>query len=185
MTGTFVAVVGSSGVGKDSLLDYARDRLDDPALVFVRRAVTRPAGPGEDHDPVDPAAFDPAAYAVAWRAHGLAYGLPARIDDDVRAGRVVVANVSRAVLGELAARYPLRVVRVSVSPEVRAARMRARGREDAAGIAERIERPDPAPGTASDLELLNDGPLPEAGERLVAFLRELAASRPRRASIRT
>ena len=42
--GAFVAIVGPSGAGKDTLICYARDRLRGEACVdFVRRVVTRPA----------------------------------------------------------------------------------------------------------------------------------------------
>jgi ribose 1,5-bisphosphokinase len=177
--GAFVAVVGASGVGKDSLIGYAAQRLD--GLVEVpRRVVTRPAGPGEDHEPAteDDFAHRLAAgeYACHWRAHGLGYGIPAAVDRVVRDGRLVLANVSRAALSELEARYAVfRVVRVTASPGVRAERLARRGRESRAEIAHRLARVDPAPGHPAHLELANDGALADAGERLIAFLRGLAA----------
>lgn len=174
--GAFVAVVGGSGVGKDSVLGYARER--DDQTVFVRRAITRPAGPGEDSQELTEAEFADThaagGFAMAWRAHGLGYGLPIWVDDVVRDGRIAVANVSRTVLAPLATRYAdFRLVRVSVSPAVRAARLAARARESDADIATRIARPDPAPGTAADLEIVNDGTIAEAGELLLNFLRRL------------
>lgn len=172
--GAFVAVVGGSGVGKDSILGYARERAD--GAVFVKRVITRPPGPGEDcHELTEPefTATDAAGrFAMSWRAHGLGYGLPASVDDVVRGGGIAVANVSRTVLAPLAERYAgFRLVRISVSPEVRAARLAARGRESAHDITGRIARPDPAPDVPADLEIINDGTIAEAGERLLAFLR--------------
>ena len=38
------------------------------------------------------------AYAMHWEAHGHCYALPRAIDDDIRAGRTVIANVSRTVI---------------------------------------------------------------------------------------
>lgn len=174
--GAFVAVVGASGVGKDSVLSYAREH--DAETVFVRRAITRPPGPGEDSQELTEAEFAAThaagGFAMAWRAHGLGYGLPIWIDDVVRDGRIAVANVSRTVLTPLATRYAdFRLVRVSVSPAVRAARLAARGRESDADIATRIARPDPAPGIAADLEIINDGTIAEAGELLLHYLRGL------------
>ncbi|MGH3290772.1 MAG: phosphonate metabolism protein/1,5-bisphosphokinase (PRPP-forming) PhnN [Trebonia sp.] len=178
--GAFVAVVGASGVGKDALLSYARERADALAS-FPRRAITRPPGPGEDHDPVTEdhfaAARERGTFAVFWRAHGLCYGLPASVDADVRDGLVVVANVSRGVIDELDARYRrLVVVRVTVAEEVRAQRLRARRREPEQGIGQRLARPDPAPGHRVDAVIANDGSLAEGGAQLLRVIRDAASS---------
>ncbi|MCL2514940.1 MAG: phosphonate metabolism protein/1,5-bisphosphokinase (PRPP-forming) PhnN [Microbacteriaceae bacterium] len=172
--GAFVAVVGASGVGKDALMSYARERLADGAY-FPRRAITRLAGAGEDFDPLTEDGFAAAvaagAFALSWRAHGLGYGIPVATDEHVRAGRVVVVNVSRAVLEELGDRYErLVVVRITVSDEVRAARLHARRREDAADIAQRLTRADPAPDFPVDAEIRNDGTLAEGGDQLLSAI---------------
>jgi ribose 1,5-bisphosphokinase len=179
--GAFVAVVGASGAGKDALLSYARERADSFAR-FPRRAITRPPGPGEDHDPVTEDQFATArgrgAFAVYWRAHGLCYGLPASVDAEVRGGLVVVANVSRGVLDELDARYQrVVVVHVTVAEEVRAQRLRARRREPELGIGQRLARLDPAPGHRVDAVIQNDGSLAEGGTQLLRIIRD-AARRP-------
>jgi ribose 1,5-bisphosphokinase len=180
--GAFVAVVGASGVGKDALITYAHDRTPD-TVRYPRRTVTRPSGPGEDHDPLEPDAFAAAAragaFAVHWHAHGLDYGIPAQVDDDVRAGRTVVVNVSRGVLEELAERYDrLVVVRVTVPDEVRAERLRSRRRESGDAVTARLQRPDPAPDHQVDVEIRNDGPLEVGGEALLAtVLRAQAGAR--------
>lgn len=176
--GAFVAVVGASGVGKDALLSYARERGDAVAR-FPRRAITRPPGPGEDHDPVTEAQFatarDRGAFAVYWRAHGLCYGLPSSVDAEVRDGRVIVANVSRGVIGELDARYRrLVVVHVTVPEEVRAHRLRARRREPEPGIGQRLAHPDPAPGHRVDAVIANEGSLAEGGAQLLRVIRHAA-----------
>jgi ribose 1,5-bisphosphokinase len=55
------------------------------------------------------AAFDQAAadgaFALWWAAHGLRYGIPVAIDDDLHAGRTVVCNLSRTVIGGARKRY--------------------------------------------------------------------------------
>jgi len=177
--GAFVAVVGASGVGKDALIAYAHARTSD-TVRYPRRTVTRPSGPGEDHDPLDPDAFAAAAragaFAVLWHAHGLDYGIPAHVDDEVRAGMTVVANVSRGVLEELAERYDrLVVVRVTVPDAVRAERLRTRRRESGDAVTARLERPDPAPDHQVDVEIPNDGPLEIGGEALLATVVRAAA----------
>ncbi|GAB3924735.1 hypothetical protein GCM10011575_04140 [Microlunatus endophyticus] len=174
--GTFVAVVGGSGVGKDSVLGYARDRA--AGVAFVQRVITRSPGTGEDSQHLTGAQFaavaDSGGFASTWQAHGLSYGLPISVDAVIRGGGIAIANVSRTVLGGLAARYEhLRVVRVSVSPDVRRVRLAARGREAEHDIAARLDRADPAPDTSADLEIVNNGTIAEAGELLLDFLREL------------
>jgi len=176
--GAFVAVVGASGVGKDALLSYARERSGAVAS-FPRRVITRPPGPGEDHEPVSEEVFaqalDRGDFAVCWHAHGLRYGIRASADAEVRDGRVVVVNVSRAVIGELAGRYlRLVVVRVTVAEEVRARRLRARGREPEPGIGRRLARLDPAPGHRVDAVIENDRSLAEGGAALVRIIRDAA-----------
>ncbi|MGL4406286.1 MAG: phosphonate metabolism protein/1,5-bisphosphokinase (PRPP-forming) PhnN, partial [Notoacmeibacter sp.] len=50
-TGIFVAVVGPSGAGKDSILrDAAKVFVSDPLVHFAKRIVTREANSSEDHD---------------------------------------------------------------------------------------------------------------------------------------
>jgi thymidine phosphorylase len=99
--GTLFYVVGASGVGKDALINGAIRLLQGThRYELARRAITRPAGNGEDHEPVDDAEFDArlakGAFLHTWAAHGLRYGLPSSIVDDLRAGRNVIANGSRA-----------------------------------------------------------------------------------------
>ena len=176
--GAFVAVVGASGVGKDTVLFDARGRCQ-PGVVFPRRSITRPPGPGEDFASLSPSAFDAAAdagaFAVTWRAHGLAYGVPVSIDADVRASRVVVVNVSRAVLDVLAGRFEhLVVVRVTVSDKVRAERLALRNRETVEQITERLARVDPSRSWPVDYEIVNDRSVAEAGTRLAKIVQNAA-----------
>jgi len=175
MSGGFVAVVGPSGAGKDAVIAHASAATAGDGVLFPRRVITRPAGPGEDHEPASEAAFarrrDAGEFALWWRAHGLSYGIPAGAADEVAAGRTVVANVSREVLEGLGERFgSVRTVRVSVPDEVRRQRIRARGREDDADAQARLARADPAPGFAYDLDIVNDGTVEEAGEQLVELI---------------
>jgi ribose 1,5-bisphosphokinase len=172
--GAFIAVVGASGVGKDTLLDAARERSGGFAH-FPRRVITRPAGPGEDYQPVSEAEFQAerqrGGFAATWHAHGLDYAIPESADRAIHAGRVVVANVSRGVIGQLAERYErVILVRITVSDEVRAARLHQRGRESPDDITRRLARPDPAPERAADHEIRNDGTVAEAADALLRII---------------
>lgn len=143
--GRLVLVVGPSGAGKDTLIGLAQVACGDAGVVFARRVVTRAASAFENNDQVTPEAFRGAqargAFAVHWEAHGLCYALPRSIDDHIRAGRSVVANISRTVIPLLRAAYEdVVVVSVTAPPEVLAARLAARGRASDGPIGERLRR---------------------------------------------
>jgi len=174
--GTLVAVVGPSGAGKDTLLAIARAELAGCAeVVFPRRVITRPASAAEDHDSLTEAEFAAAvadgAFAFSWRAHGLGYGMPAAIDDDLRAGRTVACNVSRAVVADLRARYACcRVVLITAPPEVLRARLAARARASDGDILTRIARGVAEVELAPDLVIDNVGDPRAAAQPLLDLL---------------
>lgn len=183
--GAFVAVMGPSGSGKDTLIAHARDRVDPQRTFFVRRIVTRAAdSEAEDHDTMNCEAFAAAqaegAFALCWKAHGLDYGLPAGVDAAICDGRVVVANVSRAVLPLLRERYRHVVpVHVFADPDILAARIARRGRESGEAIAARVSR-DPGISLAGGdiVRIDNGGELTVAVDRFVAAIEAaLAPSR--------
>jgi len=181
--GVFVAVVGPSGAGKDSLIAYARGRLSGAgAIDFVRRVVTRPSDrTTEDHDSLSEEDFAEAeargAFALSWRAHGLSYGLPAGVDRNVEAGHVVVANLSRAAIPSLTRRYAdVVVVEVVAAPDILASRIAGRARESAGDVAARLTRQAGIDaGDATVVTLDNSGALEIAGERFVDLLRRALA----------
>lgn len=181
--GVFVAVAGPSGVGKDTVINYAREKLiGRREFVFARRIITRAADANsEDHDTLDLAEFDAAlkagAFSVVWQAHGLSYALSRSIDADIAAGRVVVANISRQLIDELNGRYAnFTLVVVSAHRDVIAQRLKARGRESDAEIVARLNRiavEDTVRYEAIRLE--NSGPKEQAGERFASILEAAAA----------
>jgi ribose 1,5-bisphosphokinase len=144
--GRLVLVVGPSGAGKDTLIDGVRTACrDDPRFVFPRRLVTRPASRFEDHDTISETSFDQAVaerrFALWWSAHGLRYGIPAGIDDDIRADRTVVCNVSRTIVATARERYAqVAVVMITAPTEILSARLAARDRTSDGEIAGRIAR---------------------------------------------
>jgi ribose 1,5-bisphosphokinase len=147
--GRLVLVVGPSGAGKDTLIALARASCtNDPTIVFPRRVVTRAPSAAEDHESVSEEAFDAArahgAFAFWWEAHGLKYALPAAIDADIRAGRTVVCNVSRALVPHLRARYArVTVVLVTAPRDLLSARLAGRARSTDGGVAGRLDRAVP------------------------------------------
>ena len=145
--GLFIAIVGASGAGKDTLIAHARRELGgEPGVRFARRVITRPpdAG-GEPHEGVSPAAFAgmlrSGAFALSWDANGLSYGIARIVDEWIAEGDVVVANLSRAALADAAKRYRrMAVVHVVADGAALKNRLRARGRESEKEIEGRLAR---------------------------------------------
>lgn len=173
MRGTLFLVVGPSGAGKDTLIRAAHARLGPP-YVFPRRTVTRPRDPlDEDHVTEDAESFAArerdGAFALSWRAHGLAYGIPASITADLEAGRHVVVNVSREIVEHVRTRFaPVRVLLVTAPPDTLRGRLDARGREDATDVAQRLAR---VPDVDADALIVNDGALDLAIETFLDALK--------------
>ncbi len=175
-----ILVVGPSGAGKDTLLNRVRESLGEHSNIrFVRRVITRPGDMGEeDHESVTEQEFllreAAGDFALSWRAHGLHYGIPADISFDLAQGKVVVANVSRAVVAEAAEQFPVRVIEVTAPPEVLRARLNQRGREDAEEVARRLSREIELPLPVQRETVMNDGTLEQGADRLLAALGEAA-----------
>ena len=176
-SGLFVGIIGPSGAGKDSLLNYAREQLAaDPRFVFVRRIVTRsPDTDLEDHDSMTSDAFEQALrdghFALSWEAHGLSYGLPGDIQVDIAAGRVVIANISRKSVDAARAQFKhCRIISVTAPRDVLAKRLAGRGRESAADVEARLSRNAVSVSGDDVSELDNAGALTDAGDALLRLL---------------
>ena len=180
-SGILVLVVGPSGAGKDSVLNGAHTAFaDDERFVFVQRTITRESGAGfEDNVEATPDTFAAAkaagAFALFWRAHDLDYGIPVTIEDDLRAQRCVIANVSRSVIELARARYAgTRVVNITAPLAVLARRIALRGREDAVTIEKRLARAGyPFPTSEDIVHLKNTGTVEEAVDRFTQMLRDV------------
>jgi ribose 1,5-bisphosphokinase len=180
MTGRLFAVVGPSGVGKDTLLAGAVAR--DPSLHWVRRIITRPetAG-GEPFSGTDLPSFQTRSraghFALEWQAHGLHYGIPHAEFLPLGEGRTVLFNGSRAELPAAQMAFPdLTVIRVTAPSRVLAERLAARGRETLDEIEARLRRAsDEVPEGLTVIDVVNDAS-PEIGiARLLAALQPVSA----------
>jgi ribose 1,5-bisphosphokinase len=159
--GRLVLVVGPSGAGKDTLLGLAKAACaDDADIIFPRRAITRAATASEDNEQLSPGAFREAvereAFAVNWEAHGHCYALRSAIDDDIRAGRTVIANVSRTVIGALRRTYlDVMVIAITAPPEILAKRLASRGRGSDGKIEHRLGRTVDDASATPDVTIVN------------------------------
>jgi ribose 1,5-bisphosphokinase len=173
--GRLVLVIGPSGAGKDTLINLARAICaNDAGIVFPRRVVTREASSSEDNDYLSPAAFrrarDGGDFALHWEAHGHCYGVPRALDDDIRAGRTVVVNVSRTIVDVARRTYTdPAVVLVKAPPDVLAERLAQRARDSDGSIEARLGRA--VEDAAADVTIINIGDATEHARRLVNVVR--------------
>ena len=176
-SGVLIAVVGPSGVGKDSLLSGAQERL--PQVHFMRRTITRPADAGgERHLAVTLEEFralqERQKFLFHWEAHGLYYGIPIDAENLVLNGHAVVFNGSRRALAQQRNAWPgLRVIWVTADLDIRAERLARRGRETIADIRNRLatsgaEMPDDA------IVVRNNGSLEIGVKQMQAAISNLA-----------
>jgi ribose 1,5-bisphosphokinase len=175
--GRLVLVVGPSGAGKDTLLGLARAAcLNDDRIVFPRRVVTREASSFEDNEQMSLDAFGQARsqgdFAVHWEAHGHCYALPRAIDDELRAGRTVVANVSRTVVDAMRRAYvDVIVVSIAAPPEILAERLAARARGSDGRIENRLRRAVDSGASAPDVTISNVGDVAHHARELIRIIR--------------
>ncbi|MFK4652039.1 ribose 1,5-bisphosphokinase [Bradyrhizobium japonicum] len=175
--GRLVLVVGPSGAGKDTLLRLAQAAcIDDHDIVFPRRVVTRESSEAEDNMAMSQDEFRRARehgdFAVHWEAHGHSYALPLEINDDILAGRAVVANVSRTVIGALRQAYAnVVVVAITAPPDVLAQRLAARARHSDGNIADRLARSVDDTSANADVTILNAGSADYHSRQLVRVIR--------------
>lgn len=176
--GCLVFVVGPSGAGKDTLIRLAAKELaDQPHIRIARRIVTRASNAHEDHASVDEAAFETmsrdARFCLEWAAHGLRYGIPRDVEDNVRRGAIVLCNGSRAAVARMRRRFVnSAVVLINAPRDVLAERIKARGRD--LSVSGRLDR-DLESWTSDDADLVieNSGAPDDAASQLVRFIQGL------------
>jgi ribose 1,5-bisphosphokinase len=175
--GRLILVVGPSGAGKDTLLSLARAVCaEDRNVVFARRVITRPSSAAEDNEEVSAEAFSEALargdFAMHWEAHGHCYALPRAIDDQLRAGRTVVANASRTVVAAVRSTYAnVVVISITAPRDVLDARLAMRGRVSDGKIEHRLGRTVDETSSAPDFTIVNVGSVDYHGRQLARIIR--------------
>jgi ribose 1,5-bisphosphokinase len=177
--GTLVYVMGASGAGKDSVLQYARRALDGRfPVVFAHRYITR--APGEDIENFVALSRREFAlrkrrrlFAFHWKAYGFDYGIGIEIRHWLAAGLTVVVDGSRAHFG--ANRAALRgasPILITASEDELRRRLVARGRDDARAIERRLARARRfRPIHPALVTIDNSGLLKQAGEAFARLLK--------------
>lgn len=176
-----IYIIGASGVGKDSLMHYARKRLNGSIpLVFAHRYITRPATEGsENHVALTVEEFRTrkarGLFALDWESHGLYYGIGIEINAWMGKGFHVVVNGSRQYMPVAKEHYPDMIpIVIEADPETIRARLEGRGREKGEEIELRIKR-QPSLDIEGLIRISNNGLLDEGGEELIRVLRRFPA----------
>ena len=182
MSGRLVYVVGPSGAGKDSVLEYARMHLPANAgIIFARRFITRePGSAGEQHIPLSVSAFERVLanghFALHWDANGLRYGIGREISTWMNLGFHVVVNGSREHLQTALKDFPdALIVCITAPVEIIRSRLSQRARESDSDIEKRIRRATSLtlPTGQNVTTIVNDGALETAGQALTQALANL------------
>lgn len=170
-----VLIVGPSGVGKDTLLGYAKELLkhnDD--FNFVKRYITRPADSNEDNFYVKDEAFctleDNNYFISSWRAHSNCYGIAKECIDS----KINIISISRAHVKDFEAIYDdVTTIHVTIPRVVLLDRLRMRGRESEAQIMQRIKRTYEDIEATKLIEFNNDQPLEESACKFIKLIKKI------------
>lgn len=174
--GLFLAVVGPSGSGKDTIIEALCKQL--PNIKRVKRYITREqqkAG-GEDSYNIDFDTFGKlerdGGFAFSWSAHHLKYGLPITIFDEINVGKSLIANISRSILDQLSDKFEYyEIILITASDKILAERLEKRGRESKAQIEERLARSSfTIPNGISPLILRNETTVEDAVSKIIASI---------------
>jgi ribose 1,5-bisphosphokinase len=174
--GLFLAIVGPSGSGKDTIIEALCKQL--PNIKRVKRYITREqqkAG-GEDSYNIDFDTFRKLErdgdFAFSWSAHHLKYGLPITIFDEINAGKSLIANISRSILDQLSDKFEYyEIILITASDKILAERLEKRGRESKAQIEERLARSSfTIPNGISPLILRNETTVEDAVSKIIASI---------------
>jgi len=171
-------VIGASGAGKDTLMNYARTIINgSEKIIFAHRYITRPPFTGnENHIYLTAEEFksriENNLFALYWESHAQFYGIGTEINNWLEKGFNVVVNGSRQYLPTARKNYPdMIVVLVEASPEIINRRLHSRGRENAMEIEKRINRTTEISADLKNcIKIQNDGAIIDAGEELVNII---------------
>lgn len=156
--------------------------LRDPRIILARRVITRTSDAGgEDFDGVTQEEFAAREAAgdfiLSWRAHGLHYAIPKKVQELLEAEKDVLANVSRRVLSLAHEQFErFEVVNLGADIAILAQRLALRGRESEEQIAARLERvAPPLPPNVQAWNIDNSGTVEQTVQAVMARLYPIKA----------
>jgi len=137
-----ILIVGPSGVGKDTLIDYAKKTLDEKDNYhFINRYITRIPDENEENYFVEEDAFrildDQGFFVSSWYAHKNCYGIA---KNNILDG-INIISISREHIKDFENKYDnVITIHVTLPKLMLLERLRLRKRESEAQIMQRIER---------------------------------------------
>ncbi len=184
LMGKLIYLMGPSGSGKDSILSRLRQQLHPQSrLIIAHRYITRHwQSGGENHVELSDTEFELRKslnlFSMHWEANQNKYAIGCEVDAWIQAKNLVLVNGSRSYLDNAKSRYKDKLIPVMVMTNESTLRSRllARGREDEATIALRIQRANDYPAQISEpLHILdNNGTLDRAVLQFELLIEQLA-----------
>lgn len=146
-SGQLFYVMGASGAGKDTVLEYARRNLPPASQVlFAHRYITRPMDYGaENHialtDDEYTLRLHNCCFIMNWQSHGFSYGIGTEIANWLYNGLSVVVSGSREYFKTALVQFPgIKPILITASQDTICKRLVQRGREDIEKIRMRLVR---------------------------------------------
>ncbi len=182
MKAKLIYVVGPSGAGKDSLLNWLRAHLAaDLPVAWARRTINRPAAlDGELHESVATDEFNQLLssqqFAMHWAANDHLYGIRHAELRSLADPNWVFVNGSRPHIPQAAQLYPgMTVLHITADKEVLRERLLSRGRESSQAIENRLDRMPKlqVPSGCQLIEIHNHERLETTGQQLLEALKSL------------
>jgi ribose 1,5-bisphosphokinase len=185
MSERLIYVVGPSGAGKDSLLNWLREQTPQFAPVhWAKRTINRLNTDKESsdlHEGVDSDEFESllakGVFAMQWEANTHRYGIRrSELSLLNNLTHVILVNGSRLYMPIAASLYPgLTFLHITAKPSVLRERIHLRGRESVEEINARLNRQIEliVPNGCQLMEVHNDSTLESAGQQLIAQLQTL------------
>jgi ribose 1,5-bisphosphokinase len=178
--GTIFYIIGSSGVGKDTIINELKNKLTyEDKFIFAKRFITRPnKDSNEKHIELSLADFNyrinNKLFSLYWEAHENYYGIGIELEYWTASGYHVVVNGSREYLDTAKKKYPnLKSILIDADKSIIYERLIGRKRESVDMIDKRIQRNNQFENTKYDLIIKNDSTIDIAVLTLVKYINSI------------